>query len=165
MKKASDIYKKQNTIIHRAFNAFNLPYKDNKDGWLSLCRSICGRQVNGLSDLDLLERGTLIRNLAARGLKLFNPGVPLKMRDWKKEDPDIIIGDEHGPRNVQPGKRRMIAKVGAILADLGHEWSYADGISKQMFKIDKVEWCEQGQLYKVVQALVYQQKKESEVAC
>ena len=56
-------------------------------------------------------------------------------------------------------KARQIQKIEAILADCGLPWAYADGIARQMFKIDRLRWCDTEQLMKVTAALVYQQKK------
>lgn len=57
-------------------------------------------------------------------------------------------------------KKPMIAKMGAILEELQLPWSYADGIAKQMFGVDRVRFCDIEQTYKVLQALiVYQARK------
>lgn len=47
-----------------------------------------------------------------------------------------------------------MGKIEALLADNKLPWAYADGIAKQMFKVDKVDWLEREQLRKVVAALV-----------
>lgn len=44
-----------------------------------------------------------------------------------------------------------MGKIEALLADNNLLWAYADGIAKQMFKVD---WLERKQLRKVVAALV-----------
>jgi len=57
-------------------------------------------------------------------------------------------------------KKRMLSKIGAILAELKLPWSYADGIANQMFGIEKVLWCYPDRIYKVLQALIMHQKKQ-----
>ena len=53
----------------------------------------------------------------------------------------------------------MTAKIEAILTELKLEWSYADGIAKQMFGIERVAWLDPDQLFKVMAALIYRQWK------
>jgi len=42
-------------------------------------------------------------------------------------------------------------------------WNYADGIAKQMFKRERLQWCNAAELRGVITALVKQQAKRSEV--
>jgi len=57
-------------------------------------------------------------------------------------------------------KKPMISKMGAILAELQLPWSYADGISKQEFGIERVRFCDADQTYKVLQALIIHQRRK-----
>ena len=57
-------------------------------------------------------------------------------------------------------KKPMISKMGAILAELQLPWSYADGIAKQMFGIERVRFCDTGQTHKVLQALIIHQRRK-----
>jgi phage gp16-like protein len=68
--------------------------------------------------------------------------------------------------NIKPAQDRIpiLSKIGAILADLGLSWAYADGISKQMFGVDRVRWLKPDQLQKVMLALIYF-KSRKETAC
>lgn len=59
------------------------------------------------------------------------------------------------PEDRQP----LLSKIGALLADMQLPWSYADGIAKQMFGVDRVRWLHSGQLHKVVAALIHHQKR------
>ena len=52
-------------------------------------------------------------------------------------------------------KDRMMRKVDAVLSELGLTRQYADAISRHMFKIDLVAWCNPHQLQKVIAALTY----------
>lgn len=84
--------------------------------------------------------------------------------------------DEHGRRQVlehlksrgfrdrtrpQPTHDRaaLISKVRAQLFDLERHEIYADAMSRRMFHVDRFEWCNPGQLHKLVAALAYQQKR------
>ena len=49
--------------------------------------------------------------------------------------------------------RPMLRKVRALLADGKKPWSYAHALAKKMHGVDKVEWCDDGQLHKLVAAL------------
>ena len=63
-------------------------------------------------------------------------------------------------RGLPQAKAKLAAKIFAICKDLGKSNNYADGIAKQMFGVEKVEWCNPDQLYKMVQALSVQQRRE-----
>lgn len=84
--------------------------------------------------------------------------------------------DEHGRRQVldhlksrgfrdrtrpQPTHDRaaLISKIRAQLFDIERPESYADAMSRRMFHVDRFEWCNPGQLHKLVAALAYQQKR------
>ena len=83
----------------------------------------------------------------------------------RMSDPDMIKDHEARPLAVPDNKKRLVSKIRAILLDQGLKWNYADGISQQMFKIDRVEWCTPAQLYTVIQALSYHQNREGGIAC
>lgn len=58
-------------------------------------------------------------------------------------------------------RQAMINKIEAILADMGLHWQYAHGVCKVMFGKERLQFCSDGQIYKVVQALaVYQKRQE-----
>jgi len=65
-------------------------------------------------------------------------------------------------RTSLKSRDRLIAKIGAQLADMGLRWSYADGIAKKMFGVDVVEFCKPHQLHKIVAALTYHQQRTAE---
>jgi len=60
---------------------------------------------------------------------------------------------------VPESKERLMRKVGAVLADCGLTWSYADAMARHMFGIDAVQWCNPDQLYRIVAALSYHQNR------
>lgn len=58
-------------------------------------------------------------------------------------------------------KKALIGKIEAMLADLNLNWKYADGMAKRMFGVDKVQWLNQKNLYKLTQALAVHQQKQA----
>lgn len=65
------------------------------------------------------------------------------------------------PKNFySPSMPMMITKIEALLADMQLPWSYADGIVKQMYGIERCAWVrEPAQLKAVIAALHNLQKK------
>jgi phage gp16-like protein len=158
--KASLVYEQQNKIIHTALKILGMSYKEDKADLVTLFTKIAGRPVNGLSDLNLVERNQLIGHFKRCGLDLFKPAVADNIRDWRKGDPDMECQKMERPISVPRNKKRLINKIWAILTDLDLPWRYADGISKRMFGIKIVEWCSTEQLGKVVVALSVAQRKQ-----
>jgi len=158
-KKATIIYNQQNKIIHCALRDLDMPYKDYKDELFELYTGIIGRKATGLSDLTLGERDLLIRHYKKKGLKLFKPFISRHLKDWCKGDPEMVSESSDRPLSVPTAKKRLVGKIGAILADMKLSWKYADGISNNMFGIRIVEWCNPGQLHKIVAAMVINQRR------
>ena len=50
-------------------------------------------------------------------------------------------------------KSPMLLKVEALVTDSKRPWSYAHAMSKQMFKVARVEWLRPDQLHSLVSAL------------
>lgn len=70
------------------------------------------------------------------------------------------------PRSVSADKAPLYSKIGALLADMKLSWGYADGIAKQMYKVDNLGWCKQNQLRGIITALVKNQEKlQKQAAC
>lgn len=55
--------------------------------------------------------------------------------------------------NPGAGRRPLMSKVEALLADNGLHWNYAHSMAHHMFDIEKVEWLKPEQLRKLVAAL------------
>lgn len=56
-------------------------------------------------------------------------------------------------------RRRLRAKLTAIVAELNLTMSYVDAIAKKRFGVDAAFWCDAAQLYKLVQMMsVYQNR-------
>lgn len=56
------------------------------------------------------------------------------------------------PNPAKPNKALM-SKVEALLADNGLHWNYAHAMAKRMFGVDKVDWLDADQLWRLVAAL------------
>ncbi|MDG4595511.1 MAG: regulatory protein GemA [Candidatus Contendobacter sp.] len=61
------------------------------------------------------------------------------------------------------GKDRLLAKIGALLAESGRGWAYADGCARKMFQRETIRFCDPDQLQKIVAALTYDQRRRSRV--
>lgn len=94
------------------------------------------------SSADLTAKGR--RDVLAR----------FESKGWKNK--------KHRAPEVTAEKAPYIRKIGALLADMKLPWSYANGIAKQMFKKQRVQWCEAEQLRAVVAALSKEQTKRRE---
>ena len=57
------------------------------------------------------------------------------------------------------GKRAMMEKVEAHLAEAKRPWAYVHGMAKRMFKVERVQWCTPGQLHRIVSALEYDARR------
>lgn len=58
----------------------------------------------------------------------------------------------------------MITKIEALLADMRLPWSYADGIVKQMYGIERCAWARTPAQLKAVIAALYNLQKKKKVA-
>ncbi len=67
-------------------------------------------------------------------------------------------------REPSSDKKLMLSKMEAILSDLQLSWAYADGIAKQMFGVNRVRWCSFDQARKVLQALIYHQRRKLQIS-
>ncbi|WP_371319715.1 phage protein GemA/Gp16 family protein, partial [Pseudomonas aeruginosa] len=45
-------------------------------------------------------------------------------------------------------------KITALLASAHRPWSYADHMARRMFQVERVEWLDDSQLYRLMQALI-----------
>jgi len=66
-------------------------------------------------------------------------------------------------RRVERGREALIKKIFAICYDLDLPVpQYANAIARRMFGIDRIDWCDEDKLMKVVAALNYYKKKKEE---
>lgn len=68
---------------------------------------------------------------------------------------------KHGKKpSVTHSKSSLISKIEAMIADLNLSWDYVHGMAVKMFQIDRVQWLDDKQLYKLTQALAVYQRKQ-----
>lgn len=65
-----------------------------------------------------------------------------------------------GAPEVRDELAAMVAKIGAMLAEGGKSWPYAQAIAKRMFHVDQVEWLSAEQMHRLVAALSYDQRRQ-----
>ncbi|WP_181297005.1 gp16 family protein [Pseudomonas sp. Q2-TVG4-2] len=53
----------------------------------------------------------------------------------------------------------LVGKIEAFLAEANRPWAYADAMALRMFKVERVEWLDSGQLQRLVAAFVYDAKR------
>lgn len=61
--------------------------------------------------------------------------------------------------SVGRGRKALVGKIEALLAEAGRPWAYADAMAHRMFKVDKTHWLQPDQLVKLVAALTYDAKR------
>lgn len=61
----------------------------------------------------------------------------------------------HGRKpNVANRRQAVLGKIEALLADAGRPWQYAESVSQRMFQQKIIEWLDDEQLTKLLQALI-----------
>lgn len=65
-------------------------------------------------------------------------------------------GTRQGRAKPRPAKSRkaIMGKVEALLAEAKRPWSYADSMARHMFAVERVEWLDDNQLQRLMQALI-----------
>lgn len=80
-----------------------------------------------------------------------------------------LLGDR-GPRRHYPGaphnidsaeRGPLLGKIEAYLAEAGRPWSYADGMARKMFHVDRLALCGPEQLRKIIAALDYDARRHN----
>jgi len=129
MRKTPEQYRKAELAkIHIAKKALGL----DDDSYRDVLRNVC--KVDSSAKLDSQGRFKLLKHFERLG--------------WKNTRP------KYGNKpNAGKGKEALMGKVEALLADSRLPWTYADGMAKRMFKLDKVVWLNAVQLRKLVAAL------------
>lgn len=56
--------------------------------------------------------------------------------------------------NVAIGRKQILSKIEALLADAKRSWSYVESMGRQMFDQPIMEWLTTEQLQKIMQALI-----------
>ena len=63
--------------------------------------------------------------------------------------------------DVKESKESLINKIEALLADADRHWNYAHGCAKNMFGKERVQFCTEHQLWKIVAALVKDKQRRA----
>lgn len=127
------IRKRQLAQIHIAKSDLGL----DDDTYRALLQDVAG--VDSAAKLNAKQRAAVLERFETKG--------------WKNKK------HKGKPRFVPDDKAPLISKIGALLADMKLTWSYADGIAKQMYKVERVGWCHENQLRGIITALVKNQEK------
>ncbi len=101
-------------------------------------------RVRSASKLDQHGRQKVIQHLTPKR------GNKYQKRHELGKPPANINSEQFGP---------MLRKIQALLIDSKKTWAYADGISKTMFGIDKIQFCGAQHLRAVISALTKDQQR------
>lgn len=87
------------------------------------------------------------------------------VKDMEKSGFKPKAAPKHGKKPSVIGKREpLMGKIHAMLTDMGLHWNYAHGMADSMFKIKRLQWLNDSQLYKLTQALSVHQQREAKKA-
>lgn len=130
------ITKKQIAVIHIAKAKTGM----SDDAYLDMLRSM---GVGSSTELDQSGFDEIMRRFKSGGFKRVHSSAK---KSGMHRDPALE-------------NRRLLEKIGALLADMKLPWSYADAIARRMYRIEKVRWCGAEQLRGIVVALLKKQEK------
>jgi phage gp16-like protein len=98
---------------------------------------------------DLLERVAHVRSAT-----LLDPkGRQLVLDELRRLGAPAYKPKAHPGKPNNLDAKPMLWKIEAFLAEAGREWAYADGIAKQMFGVERVQFCSAEQLRALIAAL------------
>lgn len=69
-----------------------------------------------------------------------------------------------GAPQVRKEVAGMVAKIGAMLAEAGRPWTYAQSMARRMFGVQRIEWLTPEQMRRLIAALTYDQKRRRQRA-
>ena len=82
--------------------------------------------------------------------------------------PSAVAKPKHGKKpkvgTDKPSRQAVMDKIEAILADMGLHWNYAHGIARGMHKKEKLDFCTDDELHKVMQGLAVYQNRQRKKA-
>lgn len=109
-------------------------------------RALLGRVagVSSAKDLNPRQMGAVLAAFEALGWQ------PLAPKKQGRKRP-----------NVKSTRERLLGKIEAQLADAGRPWAYADAMAARICKVERLEWCDEGQLQKIIAALTYDAKRRA----
>lgn len=101
--------------------------------------------------MSLIEREKIINEFKKLGWK---PSAAAKPKHGKK--PKVSTD--------KPSRQAVMDKIEAILSDMGLHWNYAHGIARGMHKKEKLDFCTDEELHKVMQGLAVYQNRQRKKA-
>lgn len=101
--------------------------------------------------MSLIEREQIINEFKKLGWK---PSAAAKSKHGKK--PRVSTD--------KPSRQAVMDKIEAILSDMGLHWNYAHGIARGMHKKEKLDFCTDEELHKVMQGLAVYQNRQRKKA-
>ena len=63
--------------------------------------------------------------------------------------------------NVASSRQSILGKIQALLAEAGRDWSYAESTARRMFSQPVIEWLDDEQIRKLMQALIIDARRRS----
>jgi len=113
-------------------------------------------RVDSSAKLNAEGRRQVIAHLKARGFKP-RPGAKVQRNTAHSAAWGWV-------NNAAPDRQATLRKIAVMLKDTEREKAYADGIAKNMFRIERVEFCAPDQLRRIVAALEYDRRRRAEKA-
>ena len=92
-------------------------------------------------DISRAQAEEFLKELADRGFKMRR----------RRNKPNI--------QRAKLGKKDLLKKIEAYMAEAKRPWNYAHGMAKKMFKVDRLEFCDATQLRSIVAALEYDARR------
>ncbi|MDN3524332.1 regulatory protein GemA [Halomonas sabkhae] len=115
----------------------------------------------GLSDEDY--RAILARTAGVSSAKqLTNRNVGAVLHEFQRLGWQPKPAKKAGRKAPRPpkGRARIMAKIEAMLAHAERSWAYADGMAKHMFHVERVDWLDDDQLQRLMQAMIIDAKRQ-----
>lgn len=110
---------------------------------------------------DVLERVTGKRS--CKGMTIAQ--LESVIKDMEAHGFTPKAAPKHGKKpNVIGRRQNLMNKIEAMLTDMSLHWNYAHGMADSMFKIKRLQWLSDDQLYRVTQALSVYQKRQARKA-
>ncbi len=150
---ASELYGQQNKLLHKGFVAAGMPYREHKEEWLDVASSLAKRKIAGLSEMTLHERNRLLAYISRRGIRLFTPGIPGEMRDWKKGDGELR-------QTYARSDDSQIRYAEAMWLSMGYRRKTLYGLCLKRFGKAHPEWLEPYELNLLVNIVAQKAKSK-----
>lgn len=115
------------------------------------------------------EYRTMLRNLVGvtSSTALTGAGLDVVVAHLRKLQAARGLQSTHAAKHAKrpkapPADRQaQMGRIEAHLADAQRPWSYAHGMAQRMFKVDRLEFCNDDQLHRLVAALEYDQARRA----